>query len=365
MAITRRISQIISDSECFSLLSDGSQARKSGGEKELVFIRVIKNGEASYLCVALEDVDAFGCANAENLELSIKNAFLKKLKISESDFTKKIISATADGASVNFGQYNGLLTKLKEHGHEWLVNIHCVSHRIELAFKDALMKVKEFEEDNLSFMVSLSYLQKQSGKFKRELQETADAFDVTTYRFPKVHGTRFVSHQRIGLQKLMHNWIVLLIAVENMIANAGQSKVNPKIHGLKKKLSDPTFLWRSALYKQILDIFAEVSLKSERGELFAFEIDHAIQIADSRLEELHEAELSVAGLIKSAGAMQLCSESSSITVTLPKKGHIKRNPENREYQVLSYSSMKSDGGRSSTKLNTLKDQVLPSLRQCL
>lgn len=66
------------------------------------------------------------------------------------------------------------MTKHKEHGCEWLVNVHRVSHRIELAFRDALMKVKEFE-DVKSFIVSLYYLQKQSRKFKRVLHETADA----------------------------------------------------------------------------------------------------------------------------------------------------------------------------------------------
>ena len=44
------------------------------------------------------------------------------------------MSATADGASVNFGAYNGLLTKIAAT-RPWLLKIHCSNHRTELAIK--------------------------------------------------------------------------------------------------------------------------------------------------------------------------------------------------------------------------------------
>lgn len=48
-----------------------------------------------------------------------------------------MISSTADGASVNFGKYRGVLTQLKST-RRWLLTIHCVNHRVELAVKGAL-----------------------------------------------------------------------------------------------------------------------------------------------------------------------------------------------------------------------------------
>lgn len=54
------------------------------------------------------------------------------------DLAKQLVSAAADGASVNFGHANGILAKL-ERGTPcpWLIPIHCVAHRLELAMSDA------------------------------------------------------------------------------------------------------------------------------------------------------------------------------------------------------------------------------------
>ena len=49
------------------------------------------------------------------------------------------MSATADGASVNFGAYNGLLTKIGAT-RPWLLKIHCSNHRAELAIKKVFSK---------------------------------------------------------------------------------------------------------------------------------------------------------------------------------------------------------------------------------
>ena len=43
-SIREEISKLVADATAFSILSDGSQARKTGSEKELIFIRVMKNG---------------------------------------------------------------------------------------------------------------------------------------------------------------------------------------------------------------------------------------------------------------------------------------------------------------------------------
>ena len=48
-----------------------------------------------------------------------------------------IIGAGADGASVNFCCHRGMVTQLKQD-MPWLVGVHCVAHRLELAIKDAV-----------------------------------------------------------------------------------------------------------------------------------------------------------------------------------------------------------------------------------
>lgn len=102
-AISRKIAILLQSAVAFSVLSDGSQARKTGKEKELVMVRVIKAGQPVYFVAALEDIDEYGDANAENLHRSINNAFQNKLKIGMAQYTNALVSATADGASVNTG----------------------------------------------------------------------------------------------------------------------------------------------------------------------------------------------------------------------------------------------------------------------
>lgn len=76
-----------------------------------------------------------------------------------------LVSTTADGASVNVGAYRGLLALLQQDGREWILKIHCVCHRLELAFKNALLDVGDYGKVK-DFMISLFYLFKRRGKLK-------------------------------------------------------------------------------------------------------------------------------------------------------------------------------------------------------
>ena len=203
-AIREKLGLILCSVKAFSVLSDGSQARKTGKEKELVLIRVVRSGVPVYYCVSLEDMDKYGDATADNLKICIDHTFSEKVHISSEEYTKMMVSAKSDGASVNTGKYNGLLVQL-EQSRPWLVKIHCVSHRLELGLKDSLLKEKSFT-DIKYLMVTIYYLFKKSGKLQRQFQTLGKVSGVTIYTLPKVHGTRFVNHQRRGLHHLLNNW---------------------------------------------------------------------------------------------------------------------------------------------------------------
>jgi hypothetical protein len=139
----------------FSLLTDGSQARKTKSEKELIFLRTIKDGNPVFFCVALENIDDYGDATSDNLKKSVENALIEKLKMTKEAMVHKMVSAVADEASVNMGHKTGMLTQLKEE-RKWLLSIHCICHRVELAFRDSLMGFKELT-DVKDFMVSITF----------------------------------------------------------------------------------------------------------------------------------------------------------------------------------------------------------------
>ena len=61
--------------QAFSILTDGSEARKTGMEKELIFICVIRGGIPVYFCSASQDYNEFGSTDAHSLKLAVDTAF--------------------------------------------------------------------------------------------------------------------------------------------------------------------------------------------------------------------------------------------------------------------------------------------------
>ena len=78
-----------------------------------------------------------------------------------------------------------------------LLTIHCVSHRLELASKDSLLKHPEFVSVN-EIMITIFYVMKQSGKFKHQFHAIAEALGAALPGCTCVHlpeGTRHSFHQ--------------------------------------------------------------------------------------------------------------------------------------------------------------------------
>lgn len=142
----------------------------------------------------------------------------------------------------------------------WLVTIHCVNHRLELAIKKAVSEIPRFEECD-QFYVTMFFLLRNSGKLKTEVKNAAIALGITHYPMPKIHGTRFVNHRRKGLKKLLHNWPVLITAFENYAANPGcRGETHAKAIGIRLKLKSYKFMCDVAVYLDVLDSIGPLSL---------------------------------------------------------------------------------------------------------
>ena len=61
------------------------------------------------------------------------------------DHMNKLIGFGSDGASNMTGHKRGMVTQLKNDNPE-MIGIHCLSHRLELAFKDVIKGEKSFEQ---------------------------------------------------------------------------------------------------------------------------------------------------------------------------------------------------------------------------
>lgn len=183
------------------MLSDRSQAWKTGSEKELILTRVEKNGLPCYLVFSLLEMSNFGGGGADALKLGVDTVFNSEeamVKLSEEQYTNKMVSATSDGASVNTGKYNGFLTQLSET-REWLISVHCSNHHTELAFKSAILRsgLKIVEDA----YIAIYFLHKNTS-----VRAVCTVLGITSHiKLPKIHGTRFINHRRKGLKVFFGN----------------------------------------------------------------------------------------------------------------------------------------------------------------
>ena len=104
---------------------------------------------------------------AEALKNGIDKIFEKEGHLLIQNYNKKIVSFTSDGASVNTGQNEGLMTRMKRDRRDWLVPIHCVNHRVEMAIKESFDELPFLAVDKL--YITLINLLKNSGAIKPDV----------------------------------------------------------------------------------------------------------------------------------------------------------------------------------------------------
>lgn len=338
-AIKEKCAAIIAGSHFISILSDGSQARKTNDEKELVLVRTERNGIPVYFVVSLLEMGDLGGTNANSIKAAIDGIFQQagddddhavNGMIPLSDYRTKIVSATADGASVNMGVYSGVLSQMKRE-REWLVTIHCVNHRLELALKDGVKQVAEFHEVD-SFYLNVWSLLRNSGKLKSEIKKASQSLNITYYTMPKIHGTRFLNHRRRGLSKLLHNWPAIIAAFDNALAtNQGyRPETRSKLTGFLKKLKSHPFLCQVSAYLDVLESMSPLSLIFEKAGLMAFEIPLAIEKTIAALEEISDVT-DATDTSLSTFLSKFYIENNIVKGEYPKAGHERRQPTNREY----------------------------------
>ena len=130
----------------YSILSDGGS--DSGNiEEELVYVKNLSKGKAKVSFLSIENAQN---VDANRIKECIESAF-KYFAI--DDFQDHLVGFNVDGAAVNVRLNGGVGTLLKGKS-PWLHVIHCFSHRLGLAVKDAF-KDKAFVKigDMLSLLL--------------------------------------------------------------------------------------------------------------------------------------------------------------------------------------------------------------------
>lgn len=129
--IREKVAAVIAGKHFMAVLSDGSQARKTGNEKELVLVRTEKEGLPVYYVVSLLEMADFGGCDAESLKAGLdsvfENGYEVKPAVEQTILTLEEMKNEDDDTinsflrKFNLSDENNLVTVVSEYpkaGHE-------------------------------------------------------------------------------------------------------------------------------------------------------------------------------------------------------------------------------------------------------
>ena len=188
------------------------------------------------------------------------------------------------------GIHRGVLTQFQENRH-WLLKIHCTNHRIELAAKKAINESVYTEVE--AMYLTIYFFLNNSGRFKSECRQLAEAEDVDYKELPKIHGTRFIGHKLSGMKNLLMNWPIYRTACENAIAAAGpRAYKNPtkaKIMGIFQQFRDYRMLMLTATYTDVLEKATPISKVFESERILPSDVQVNIKRTILELQDLSDS----------------------------------------------------------------------------
>ncbi|WAR25571.1 K1586-like protein, partial [Mya arenaria] len=152
----------------------------------------------------------------------------------ENDFKTKLVGFCSDGASNMQGHKSGLVALLRKT-HPHIVTVHCLAHRLELAFKDTIKKVPLYEK-MMTLLLGLYYLYRKSPKLKMGLKRSFEAHQTKVLLPTRVGGTRWLPHLDLAIRNFIRGYK----AVRSHLESASHS--HPKAEGLAKISADSNVL---------------------------------------------------------------------------------------------------------------------------
>ena len=160
------------------MLSDASEDA-SVIEKEAVFVqhpdKNLPGSDNVKVVSSFLNLADLKTGKAEGVVESIKGSF-RNIGITEGILEEKLIGFAADGAAVNSGKKEGVISILKDR-MPWVIYVWCVAHRLELAVKDALTGTIFDDVDDV--LLRLYYLYENSPKKLRQLRELHKIYSET------------------------------------------------------------------------------------------------------------------------------------------------------------------------------------------
>ena len=193
-----------------SLLSDGS-TDSAVIEEEVVYAQYAKDGEIFVKFLGLQPVPK---ADALHITTAIKDVTSAALGIEEKEWKKKLVAVGSDGAAVMVGCRSGVVTRLTEDMPH-VIGVHCMAHRLELSFKDAVSgNTCHKKLDGL--LMGLYSFYHASPLNRANLKASYQILEQTPLMPTRIGGTRWVAHTLKALGNFLRGYAALIQHLEQI-----------------------------------------------------------------------------------------------------------------------------------------------------
>jgi hypothetical protein len=221
-------------------------------------------------------------------------------------YPSRQVSVSGDGASVNHGKYNGMLTMMARR-IVWLLVTKAIAHKIELAVGDALLVIDQVKK-NMAVDQRCYVKFSKSGKKHGIRKQIADDMGETCGRLAGMHGIRWreASYRQLLLQ--IQNYRTIVATLEKMATTkaglgistlsaddcfpglrasfsfAGEGGIKKRYTGRVRALLQPSTKDASAIF-EVYFVHDKTVMQLTKAEIVA-----GWRELDSRLEEFKQSD---------------------------------------------------------------------------
>ena len=196
----------LSETQYVAVLSDGS-TDSAVLEQEILYLRICRHGKVEVHFVGMQDVEK---ADGESIAQPIDTI----MKTVSKEWQSKLVACATDGASVMTGARRGVVSRLRGTNNH-VLGIHCMAHRLELSFKDAINggNLARQLEDLLSGLHTLYRKRAQNGA---NLKCCFLAIGQRPLIPTRVGGSRWVSHLLRAVDQFLRGYEGLTSQLEEV-----------------------------------------------------------------------------------------------------------------------------------------------------
>jgi hypothetical protein len=275
-----RIAREMEKCKFFSVTCDGS-TDASIKEQEIVYAKYCFQGQVVTQFLGIESPQR---ADAPGVTAAIKTV-LSSVGIDESVMGKKLVSLGCDGAAVMVGTKGGVGTLLKGIQPS-MITVHCLAHRLELAYRDAVKKCSLYNS-MITLLMGLYYLYHNSPLQRNCLKSAFTALKQKPTMPTRVGGTRWVGHLLSAIENYQKAKEAIAYHLESLKDDKSfKGDARAKATGYLRLMKRKDVRGFMHHLQDILSPLKTLSLTLQARDTTLADVEEKLQMATDLLEDL-------------------------------------------------------------------------------